>query len=215
LTNWSLVVYGPSSRGSLLYGQDLSGFYLSFAPLLVELDDGAGYERFRTNALATFGGTTVPANAARTLEACLLRPPDEKQMPALTELATVLAARPASSNGLPAGDLTLALYKYRSGDPGGAFELVRTKLSLAGRTPALVARASVLSALCLARMGRLNEAKAELDSVRETIDNHFNSPPISQPSDLETWHDWWVDHILLQEAQASLRTSSGGSGGGP
>ena len=103
LTNWSLVIYGPSGRGSLLYGQDLSRFYLSFAPLLVELDDGAGYERFRTNALATFGGTAVPTNAARTLEACLLRPPEEKLMPALKELATILPATPALPTGFQQG----------------------------------------------------------------------------------------------------------------
>ena len=215
LTNWSLVIYGPSGRGSLLYGQDLSRFYLSFAPLLVELDDGAGYERFRTNALATFGGTAVPTNAARILEACLLRPPDEKQMPALKELATILPATPGSSNGLPAGDLTLALFKFRSGDPLGALELARTNLDAAGRDPTLAAKAGVLRALCLARLGRLDEAQVEVDAVRETIENKFNSPPISQSNDLESWHEWWVGHILLQEAQASLRRSTDGSGSKP
>jgi eukaryotic-like serine/threonine-protein kinase len=205
LTNWNLVVYGPSSRGSLLYGQELSSFCLSFAPLLVELDDREGYEKFRTNAIATFGGTAIPANAARILETCLLRPTDEKQMLALKELAAVLTGQPASSNGLPAGDFTLALFKYRSGDPSGALESVRTNLNLAVTTPALAARAGVLTAMCMARLGRVNEAQAEMDALRETIGNKFNSPPISQPSDLETWHDWWVNHILLQEAQALLQ----------
>jgi hypothetical protein len=147
LTNWSLVVYGPSNRGSLLYGQDLSGFYMFFAPLLLELDDREGYERFRTNAIATFSGTAIPANAARILETCLLRPADEEQMPPLKELAIML----------PAGDLTLALFQYRSGDPSGALESVRTNLALDGEIPPfLAARAGILRAMCLGRLGRVD-----------------------------------------------------------
>ena len=92
-------------------------------------------------------------------------------------------------------------------------ESVRTNLSLASGTPPfLAARAGVLSALCLAQMGKLNDARVELESVRETIDNKFNSPPISQSSDLESWHEWWVNHILLQEVQALLQKPSDGSG---
>ncbi len=205
VTNWSRVVYGPSGRGSLLYGQDLSSFYLSFAPLLLELDDVAGYERFRTNALATFDGTTVPANAARILQSCLLRAPDKKLMPALNELATMLPAVPGPSNGLPAGDLTFALFKYRTGEPSRALELVRTNGDFAARMPTLAARSGVLSALCLARLGRSAEARREIDSVRETIEIRFTAPPISSSGDLESWHEWWVDHILLKEAQAALQ----------
>jgi serine/threonine protein kinase len=195
LTNWSLVIYGPSNRGSLLYGQDLSGFYMFFAPLLLELDDREGYGRFRTNAIATFSGTAIPANAARILETCLLRPADEEQMPALKELAMML----------PAGDLTLALFQYRSGDPSGALESVRTNPALDGETPPfLAARAGVLKAMCLGRLGRVDEARSEIASVHETIETRFNSIPISQPTDLDSWHNWCINHLLLREAEALI-----------
>jgi serine/threonine protein kinase len=195
LTNWSLVVYGPSNRGSLLYGQDLSRSYLFFAPLLLELDDREGYERFQTNAIAAFSGTAIPANAARILETCLLRPADEEQMPALKELATML----------PAGDLTLALFQYRSGDPTGALESVRTNPARDGETPPfLAARAGVLRAMCLGRLGRADEARSEIASVHDTIETRFNSTPISQPTDLDSWHNWCINHLLLREAEALI-----------
>ena len=166
-----------------------------FAPLLLELDDREGYERFRTNAIATFSGTAIPANAARILETCLLRPADEKQMPALKELTTML----------PAGDLTLALFQYRSGDPSGALESVRTNLALDGETsPFLATRAGVLRAMCLARLDRVDEARSEIASVLQTIETRFNSIPIPQPTDLGSWHDWWINHLLLREATALI-----------
>ena len=49
--------------------------YLRLGPLLVEVGDTAGYERFRQSAVAHFAGTTNPVLAERVVKVSLLTPP--------------------------------------------------------------------------------------------------------------------------------------------
>lgn len=121
-------------------------------------------------------------------------------MGALAPLAKLLMTKAADPNSPAASDLVLALFNYRSGRPDSALETAR-RCSAETRNPALAAKASVLSALCSARIGKWDDAQTELDSVDDLINDKFNTSLMLEKGDLGAWRDWWVDHILLQEAR--------------
>ena len=198
---WSVLVYGPGDRGSLMTGQDLSSFYLSFAPLIVELEDVAGYEKFRAQAIATFGGTAVPANAERTLAVCLLLPAHTNQMDALGNMARVIAsAKPPSPVEPPWGSLALALLEYRRGNHARSLELIRNHWNSTNQPPTFSARSHVLAAMACYRLNQPDEARSELAQCRETIEAEFKAEMNAGKNGSGKWCEWWFNHILLREA---------------
>jgi serine/threonine protein kinase len=195
---WSTVIFGPAQRGSLYTGLELSKFYLNYAPLLVVMGDTPAYETFRAQALATFRDTGLPANAERTLTTCLLLPAETNLLGALDQPVGLLTSDRATW-----GDSALALFEYRRNNPARTLELAETNLAATNLAPALAARFQVLHALATLPPDQL-EAPAALIQCRETIETHFQA---SLSGDLNNWPDWWIDHLLLREAEAKLASA--------
>ena len=207
---WRTVIYGPENRGSLFTGQDLSTFYLSYAPLLVVIGDTNAFEALRAHAVATFGSTGLAANAERVLTVCLLRPAESKLINALTKPAKVItSAKPPSAGWVPWGDSALALFEYRRGNPTRTLELAQKNLSAANLAPELRARFQVLTALAAAKVDQQDMVQKALAQCREDIETNFKA---SGQDRTDKWHDWWINHVLLQET-VSFPPASNNAGG--
>ena len=80
LTNWNRVLeYAPADHVG----------YMNLAPLLLQLDDAAGYRHCRELILEHFGDTTDPRVAERMVKASLLLPPTAAEMAVIAKMAAV------------------------------------------------------------------------------------------------------------------------------
>ena len=100
---------------------EMTGDLLLAGPILIELGDVEGYERFRRAAVARFLDTTDPIAAERTLKISLLLPPDADLMKSLQKLSEVAAnsvrgIKAAAENMVAWRCVSLGLMAYRQDD---------------------------------------------------------------------------------------------------
>jgi tetratricopeptide (TPR) repeat protein len=206
---WQAVAFGPDEGGSLLPGRDLAWFYLSYAPLLIEVDQTNRYEQLRLSALRTFGDTGDTLNAIRILTVCLLRPPPAAIAAKLDKLAETVARRdPRQTNWTGVADSALALLACRRGEYEQAMKWIEKDADLSNPGLAMVARYRVLAALAWSGLGQRDKARGELAAWAERIEKNFNtSLPSGKGIHSEGWHTWSIDHLLLLEAKSLLEAA--------
>ncbi len=192
-------------------GWDMASLdYLRRGPVLVELGDVNGYDRFRQEAILRFAGTTNPVAAERSVKVSLLLPADNKTMRALAPLAEVSAKAFGSiaNNDTNAeavfqaawGSISVALMEYRRGNYAGAAEWCRRCLAYPGDNPPRVATAKIILAMSCHQLGQTEEAASELAQGQESIQGKFNDGLDLGSALHGFWFDWVFARILLSEA---------------
>jgi hypothetical protein len=194
-------------------GWDMASLdYLRLGPVLVELGDVKGYERFRQEAIARFSGTTNPVATERVVKVSLLLPADKKTISALTPLTDMAeksfaSVMPDNTNSEAVfqaawGSISVALMEYRRGDFAEAEKWCRRCLTYPGDNPPRVATAHVILAMACHRLGEGQESASELAQGRESIEEKFNDGLDPGSAAHGFWFDWVFARILLQEATA-------------
>ena len=192
-------------------GWDLASLdYLRRGPVLVELGDKDGYDRFRQEAIVRFAGTTNPVAAERAVKVSLLLPANRKTMDALAPLAEVAAKAFANVAGdntnaetvfqAAWGSLSVALMEYRRGNYAEAEEWCRRCLAYPGDNPPRIATARVILGMSCHQLGQALEAASELAQGRESIQGKFNDGLDLGSAAHGFWFDWIFARILLREA---------------
>ncbi|HXR49241.1 MAG TPA: protein kinase [Candidatus Limnocylindrales bacterium] len=191
--------------------------YLRLGPVLIELDDVKGYERFRQEAIARFASTSHSVAAERVVKICLLLPADPKTMNALTRLAELAAksfgsVAPDHTNAETVfqaawGSLSLALMEYRQGNYARAEEWCRRCLAYPGDNPPRVAAARVILAMSCHQLSQNQEAATQLAQGRESIETRFDDGLDLGSAEHGFWFDWVFARILLREATALIETA--------
>jgi tetratricopeptide (TPR) repeat protein len=195
-----------------LDGWDISTLdYLECGPVLIELGDTDGYERFRQTAVARVADAAYPF-ADRIIKISLLRPANEKILKALEPLAEV-AAKSFATNVNADGDVflaawrsvSLALMEYRRGDYTRAAAWCRRCLDYPEYNAPRAATARVILAMSCQHLGQTGEARSELTQARSMIEDKFKKNGLDRGTGVQGfWFDWLFARILLREAAALI-----------
>ena len=185
--------------------------YLECGPVLIELGDKAGYDRFRQAAIARFSGTTYPV-ADRIVKISLLLPADNKLIASLAPLADVTRQTfQAADHGGQEDSfraawqcISLGLIEYRRGDYPRAEEWCRRCLAYAEFNAPRAATAHVILAMALQQQQKTNAAPVELAQGRELIEAKFSAGLDHGNAPHGFWFDWTFARILLREAQTLI-----------
>ena len=195
-----------------LDGWDISTLdYLECGPVLIELGDTDGYERFRQTAVARVADAAYPF-ADRIIKISLLRPANGKILKALEPLAEV-AAKSFVTNVNADGDVflaawrsvSLALMEYRRGDYTRAAAWCRRCLDYPEYNAPRAATARVILAMSAQHLGQTDEARSELTQARSMIEDKFKKNGLDRGTGVQGfWFDWIFARILLGEATALI-----------
>jgi serine/threonine protein kinase len=186
--------------------------YLRYGPLLVELGDLRGYERFRESAVAHYAKTTNALPAERVIKISLLTPADTNLLAALRPLAET------ASNSLTDGQnvetslaawrsFSLALMAYRAGDYAGTESWCNRSYGYQKNNAARGVNVELVLAMTHYRLGKNGLARSELDQVRRQIDSQLNKPVEIGDGIAGFWFDWAFAQVLLREATALIGES--------
>jgi len=196
-----------------LDGSDVSALdYLRGGPIFIELGDTNSYERFRQGAIARFAQTPRPF-ADRIVKISLLLPANERLIESLKPLAEATAQLLVEAD--QGGDVftaawrsvSLGLLEYRRGNYVKAAEWCRRCLAYPGANAPRTATAQVILAMSYHRLGRTEEARAEMAAGREIVENKFKTRlDIGGPVQ-GFWFDWLFARILLRESISQLESS--------
>ncbi len=186
--------------------------HLRCAAALVELGDTAAYERFRDEAIARFAASPGPF-ADRIVKASLVLPAGAQTIAAMNPLAVTmaksLAEAEAAGDGFMAAwrSMSQALWEYRRGNFAEAAERCRRCLAYRDFTNApRTATARVILAMSHQRLGRADEARAELAMGRELVETKLKRR-IDRGTPMQGfWFDWAFARALLKEAAALIET---------
>ena len=178
---------------------------LRLGAALAEQGDTNGYESFRENAIARFLGSACPF-PDRTVKISLLFPVNDRVIALLSPFAEATKKAVAVSNA--GGDpfqaawqsVSLALFEYRKGNYAEAEVWCRQCLAPIEYNAPRAAMARLLLAMSCQQQRRSQEARSELASGREIIENKFKGPIDAGTAGQGYWADWVVDRILLREA---------------
>jgi tetratricopeptide (TPR) repeat protein len=181
--------------------------YLRLGPAFVEMGDTVGYERFREDAVGRFAGATCPA-ADRILKICLLTPADTRYLGSLKSIAADTARSFAESD--QGGDVfkaawdsvALALWEYRLGDYAKAVEWAQRCLSYQEKNAPRAATARAILALSYFRLGRVEEAAAQLPAGDEVAEGRLKGRLEHGTPVQGFWFDWAFAWILIRESRA-------------
>lgn len=184
--------------------------YLRYGPVLIELGDMAGYERFRRSAIAHYASTTNPLPAERVVKIGLLTPADSQLVHSLQPLAEV-AAKSLEQDGqgvevsLAAWrSFSLALMEYRRKDYAKALEWCERSTRYQKSNPSRNANIGLVAAMSHYCLGQNDRAHAELKLSEQAIEGQFKKGlPVGNGSD-GFWFDWVFGRILLREASSLI-----------
>src|SRR6478609_8879521 len=161
---------------NLLDGSDAASLdCLRAAPAFIELGDTNGYERFRQEAIARFTAAPCPFSD-RIVKVTLLLPANERLVESLKPLGDATAGYFKQSD--QGGDVftaawravSLGLLEYRRGNYEAAIDWCRRCLAYPGANAPRTATARVIISLASQRLGRREEARAELAAAREIVE---------------------------------------------
>ena len=187
--------------------------YLRYGPLLLELGDTGGYERFRHTAVTHFAKTSNPVAAERVIKMSLLTPADQPLLDVLHPLAEI------ASNSLAGGQkmdpslaawrsFSLALLEYRSGNRATAESWCQRSITYQSGNAARTANLQLVLAMTHFRVGKTDLARSELAQARAQIESRFSKGVEIGAGDAGFWFDWIFARVLLREATANLRTTT-------
>ncbi len=178
---------------------------LRYGAALVEAGDLAGYDRFRRSVIACYTNSPEVAWAERIIKVSLLTPADSDLIRTLDPLARLTAESleqsepPANRGAAGFCAFSLALMKFRDGDYHAALAMCERSEKLESSNIELAASRNLVRAMAQARLGRIEQARAELARNREAVEGfHHNKTPY------EFWWDGVLPKILWREAAAMV-----------
>jgi hypothetical protein len=185
--------------------------YLECGPCFIELNDLAGYERFRRAAIARYAGTTRPA-ADRILKISLLMSADAELMKSLEPVAaTTLQTFDQVENGMPSDHfraawqcVSLALLEYRRGNFQSAATWCRRCLAYPEVVAPRATTARIILAMADWRLGNAAAAREELATAREALEGPFREGLFRGSAPNGFWFDWIFARILEREADGVM-----------
>jgi hypothetical protein len=181
---------------------------LMVAPTLIEIGDLSTYEKIRQLAIARFGGSKNPVAAEQIIKISLIEPAPPDMLEALEPLARVADASLRRAPGLPITAwraTALALMAYRQGHYQDALQWCRRAEDLNSRTDTRNAVGEIVQAMAEWRLGQQATARAELEKVREEVEEAFRKPLGLTDDGGGFWHDWLNARILLREATTLMQ----------
>jgi eukaryotic-like serine/threonine-protein kinase len=187
LTNWELVVK--------LAPDDHVG-YQFLAPLLLQLNDVAGYKACRTQILREFGNTSHPLIAQRMVIASLILPPTDDEMKIIAKMTDVVAHDDTNSEVYGYNLFAEGFTEYRLGYYKPAVDILRRA------TPMDIGANCRTEAYFILAMARYHLNR--LDDSRESFTNAMNKMRTKLELDDETWNHWITAHVLMREAETLI-----------
>jgi tetratricopeptide (TPR) repeat protein len=173
------------------------------ATLWAQTGDRAGYREHCRRMLDRFGLTTDPPIAERTAKACLILPLGGPEQEAACDLADRTVAMARGHWVQPWAEATQGLAHYRRERYGDAVAAADRCLSRgSGRWWNRELPAHLVRAMALARLSRLDEARAALASASDLYRTQVANP--GGRGDGGDWHDQVIGEILCREAEALL-----------
>jgi eukaryotic-like serine/threonine-protein kinase len=186
LTNWEMVVhYAPT---------DYIG-YQYLAPLLLQLNDVAGYKACRSQILNEFGNTTHPLIAQRMMMASLALPATDDEMKLIAKMAEVVAHDDTNSEVYEYNLIAEGFAEYRLGHYKSAVNFLR-KATPMDIGPNWRTEAYFILAMARNKLNRLDDSK---ESFAKAV-NDLNSKMRPEGHLDDEWDHWITAHILMREA---------------
>ena len=186
LTNWELVVnYAPA---------DYVG-YQYLAPLLLQLNDVAGYKACRSQILREFGNTTHPLIAQRMIMASLVLPATDDEMKLIAKMADVVANDDTNSDVYGYNLLAEGFAEYRLGHYRSAVDFLR-KATPMDIGPNCRTEAYFILAMARYKLNRLDDSR---ESFAKAV-NDLNTKMRPERHLDDEWNHWITAHILMREA---------------
>ena len=180
--------------------------YLRYGEALVEAGDLVGYDRFRRSAIDCYANSPDVVWAERIIKVSLLTPTDGDLIRSLDPLVRLTAeslmqSEPPANPGAAAFQaFSLALMSYRDGDSSAALTMCDRSEKLSASDRELAAARNLVRAMAQARLGRIEQARAELDRNHAAVEGfHHNRTPY------EFWWDGVLAKILWREAAAMAK----------
>jgi tetratricopeptide (TPR) repeat protein len=174
--------------------------YLTYAPLLIELNDTSQYQKLYESARLRLSDSGL---SERMLNAFLLSPIQDEQKDVFIPWA-VQTQQMAKGNAYACWNYAaLGLLGYRQNHYEDA--LADAEESLALNPPSTCqARAQLVLALAHARLNQIAEARKEIDECHDVIEAKFAGHLGIGTYESGLWKDWLIDRVLLREAEALI-----------
>jgi serine/threonine protein kinase/Flp pilus assembly protein TadD len=173
--------------------------YHLLAPLLVQVDDIAGYRRHCARILRQFGTAPEPFIAERMAKDCLLVPPASADLETLSKMADTAISAGPGQGGWPYFQLVKGLAEYRLGHFTNALEHLARVQAWSGKPdPYRTTQADLIVAMAQYQLGQKDQARATLSTAVERINTKLAK--LERGLD-EQWDDWLRVQILLREAK--------------
>jgi len=181
------------------------------APLWVRTGAINDYRRLCHDMLLRFGGVNPPLVAERTVKACLLLPPESRDLGLATELAQTAVVAGLDHPFVHYYQFAKGLAEYRQEHYARAEDWLRK--SLAGDNNAnLEILSRVVLAMTCHQLGKTNEARYALDDTLALV----KPPWLSRSPDADDftaiWWDVLISQILRDEAEALVGTDGTADG---
>jgi serine/threonine protein kinase len=185
LTNWEWVVkYAPDDHIGYQY----------LAPLLLQLDDVAGYKDCRAQILKQFGNTSDPRIAERMVKASLILPASADDMAIITQMADVAARINDNEDDAGFNVFAKGFAEYRLGHFAAAAELMKKIPDLHSSSDCRI-EARLVLAVAQFQLHQADDSRSSLAKVADTMTHEFPKPGHLD----EDWNDWITIHMLLRE----------------
>jgi len=185
--------------------------HLELGPALLEINDPAGYERFRQAAVEHF--STAPyLFSDRIIKISLLAPADERLLALLKPQVDAAENYFAQRNDTVREEMfqaawrsmSLALYEYRRGNYARAVEWCERCLGYDEFNAPRNATAQIILAMSYHQMRRNDLAVPMLAQGREAVEAKFKAGLERGTGTQGFWFDWVFARILLREATGLL-----------
>ncbi len=195
-----------------LDGQDTATLdHLEFGPALLEINDTAGYERFRQAAVEHFSAAPY-LFSDRIIKICLLAPADERLLAQLKPQVEAAENYFAQRNDTAREEMfqaawrsmSLALYEYRRGNYARAVEWCERCLGYDEFNAPRHATAQIILAMSYHQLRRSDLADPALAPGREAVETKFKAGLERGTGTQGFWFDWVFARILLREATGLL-----------
>ena len=182
---------------------------LMATPMLIEAGDLVGYDRIRKMKLKQLTGTTNPIAAEHLVKTSLLLPADPSVMQKMDPLGKILADSLASNDPKINGGtfyaswraIALALLEYRRGDFTNAIHWLDQCSTYPGQAPSCVATTHILQGMALSRLGKDQEADAELKIGKQMVSEKFQKKLEWGDNRSGVLPGWLMARIFLREAE--------------
>ena len=177
------------------------------------------FVRQRKLVVSRYAGTTNATTAETVIRLCLLTEAGDELLEQLSHFGEVTAnALETTAAGKNYGRekaawhaYALALLAYRKADYDSAYRWCNRALDYDRGILVRDVSVQLIRAMACARLGRMDEAKADLKASRGPVEDDAKRLAGLTAKWQGYWFDWACARILLREAAALIETDSGDS----